>query len=150
MKVFFGALHIPLLAFSSSLFFSFFWVVLTLITKGDRETCNRSWVSFDFSVFQNKARRKKLCIAATGLIVLIILIAIIASAAKNWELHDSRKFVYFCLFNLPCFIVVTMAQMWCDNSISFFQNRSRQKILYLASLAALALFILIFIVWARW
>lgn len=33
--------------------------------------------------YQNKARRKKLCLAATGLIVLIILIAIIASAAKN-------------------------------------------------------------------
>jgi len=33
--------------------------------------------------YQNKARRKKVCLAATGLIVLIILIAIIASAAKN-------------------------------------------------------------------
>jgi len=33
--------------------------------------------------YQNKARRKKMCLAATGLIVLIILILIIATAAKN-------------------------------------------------------------------
>lgn len=33
--------------------------------------------------YQSKARRKKLCLALTGLIVFIVLIIIIASAAKN-------------------------------------------------------------------
>merc|ERR1711909_139608 len=33
--------------------------------------------------YQNKARRKKLCLAATGLIVLIILIGVIAHSVGN-------------------------------------------------------------------
>jgi len=33
--------------------------------------------------YQSKARRKKLCLALAGLIVFIVLIIIIASAAKN-------------------------------------------------------------------
>lgn len=69
--------------------------------------------------YQNKARRKKLCLAATGLIVLIILIAIIASAAKNWDLHDynrsRQKILYLAALAaiaLSILILIVWARGW--------------------------------------
>ena len=72
------------------------------------------------------------------------------------------KFLCFCHFNFPWFVCYFLEgdrhviirgapkrQLLFWKIFSLFQNRSRQKILYLAALAAIALSILILIVWAR-